>query len=113
MFIAVGKKKGKPITYVTCCMTAHYSWISMTNKDKIVENQIHPVLIISFVSHLVNYQKPHSVQLTQRQYHMCDEVGDWEMMLGQTPHNRPPDIHSSLEEIIGMTIATPQIHLPP
>ena len=44
---------------------------------------------------------------------MCGNVGDWVMMLGQTPHHRPPDTHSSLGEITGSMLATLHIHLPP
>lgn len=82
-------------------------------EDKVVENLIHLVLVISFVCHLVNYQKPHRAQLTQRQHHMCSNVGVWVMMLGQTPHHRPPDTHSSLGEITASMLAKLHIHLPP
>lgn len=78
-----------------------------------MENLIHLVLVISFVCHLVNYQKPHRVQLTQRQHHMCSNVGVWVMTLGQTPHHRPPDTHSSLGEITASMLAKLHIHLPP
>lgn len=44
---------------------------------------------------------------------MCDNVGDWVMTLGQTPHHRPPDTHSSRGEITGRMLATLHIHLPP
>lgn len=84
-----------------------------SNTTKVVGNQIHLVLVISFVCHLVNYQKPRRVQLTQRQHHMCGNVGDWVMMLGQTPHRRPPDTHSSLGEITGSMLASLHIHSPP
>jgi len=42
---------------------------------------------------------------------MCGDVGDWVMMLGQTPHNTPPD--SSLGEITVSMPAILRIHLPP
>lgn len=74
-----------------------------------MQNRIHLVLVISFVCHLVNYQKPHRAQLTQRQRHMCCNVGDSVMMLGQTLHHRPPDTHSSLGEITGSVLATPHM----
>lgn len=77
-----------------------------------MENRIHLVFVVSFVCHLVNYQKPHRAQLTQRQHHMCGNVGNWVMMLGQTPHHRPLDTHSSLGEITGSILAL-HIHLPP
>lgn len=74
-------------------------------EDKVLGNRIHLVFVISFVCHLVNYQKPHRVQLTQRQRHMCSNVGVWVMTLGQTLHHRPPDTHSSLEEITASMLA--------
>lgn len=83
------------------------------NDIKVMKNRIHLVPVISFVCRLVNYQKPHRAQLTQRQHHMCGIVGGWVMMLGQTLHHRPPDIHSSLGEITASTLATLHIHLQP
>lgn len=35
------------------------------------------------------------------------------MTLGQTPHHRPPDTHSSLGEITASMLAKLHIHLPP